>query len=558
MSFPLKYLELHLDNYQMEQAEALLARKAFLSLNKIERNLWSGLLETDQEYETEIKLVNGKVNNYSCDCIPFRKNKTCAHVVATLIMLRHKVDSVQEEVVKQKKEKKHKLSTAQILKSVPPDYLLKFVKEYAKKNRNFALDLKTKFAFLVPGNEDADRYEQILSSAISMHKTKNGLINKRGIKQVDLVCQELLTQSEDQIAVKRYTEAFPILSAILFKIPPSIKYDEESYLEDVYLKAFELLNQILKEDISPAFKRNIFDFLSQELPLWSIFENNLEVEFFNVLHKIATDISVSQIVYDLIEEWQKDIPLSKQNRVNVLVLKINLLEKEGKSKEAKALIEDNLSNPSILYIAVEEAKKQNDWQKIEQIGLSSLNKLETHADKSFIHDLLFEASRNLNKPEKFQHFGILRFLESFDFKYIDQMVAAKPKSSDTVYDAIMIGLEKQTYSKSKRNAIAEIYFRRKEIKELFNYIEKLGSLELLQIYDQNFLPKRKKKIYALYQYLVSEYLDHHLGRVPAQKISALILHLKKIGAHDLSYDLTSMIKDKYAERHSLMDEIQFL
>jgi len=558
MSFPLKFLELHLDNQQMEQAETLLARKAFLSLTKVERNLWSGMLLTDQEYETEIKLVNGKVNNFSCDCIPFRKNKTCAHVVATLIMLRHKVDSVKEEVVKQKKETKHKLSTAQILKSVPAEFLLKFVKEYAKKNRNFALDLKTKFASLVPGVEDSDRYTQILSSAISMHKTKNGLINKRGVKQVELVCQELLSQAEDKIALKRYTEAFPILSSILFKIPPSIKYDEESYLEDVYFKAFELVNQILQEDISPEFKRNIFDFLCQELPLWSIFENNLEADFFNVLQKIAVDISESKIVYQLLEEWLQDIPLSKQNRVNVMVLKINLLEKEGKTKEAKALIEENLSNPSILYIAVEEAKKKNDWQKIEQIGRSSLHKLESHEDRSFIHDLLFEASKNLNKPKEFQYYGVIRFLESFDFKYIDQMIAANPMAQDQIFNSIMIGLEKQTYSKSKRNAIAEIHFRRKETKELFNYIEKLASLELLQIYDQNFLPKRKKKIYSLYQFLVSEYLDHHLGRVPAQKISALIVHLKKIGAHDLAYDLTAMIKDKYAERHSLMDEIQFL
>ncbi len=558
MSFPLKYLELHLDNHQLEQAEALLAQKAFLSLTKIERNLWSGMLLTDQEYETEIKLVNGKVNNFSCDCIPFRKNKTCTHVVATLLMLRHKIDSIQEEVVQQKKETKHKLSTAQILKSVPPDSLLLFVKEYAKKHRNFALDLKTKFASLVPGNEDSDRYDQILSSALSMHKSKNGIINKRGVKQIEIVCQELLSQSEDQIALKRYTEAYPILSAILFKIPPSIKYDDESYLNDIYYKAFELLNQILLQDISPAFKRNIFEFISQELPLWSIFENNLEAEYFNVLQKLAIDISETDIIYELLEEWQQDIPLSKKNRVNVLVLKINLLEKEGKSKEAQALIDENLSNPSILYIAVEEAKKQNDWPKIEQIGKASLSKLEKHEDRSFIHNLLFEASRNLNKPKDFQHYGILRFLESFDFRYIDEMVDAKPDSADLIYDSVMIGLEKQTYSKSKRNAIAEIHFRRKEIKELFNYIEKLGSLELLQSFDQNFLPKRKKKIYSLYKYLVSEYLDNHLGRVPAQKISSLIHHLKKIAAHDLAYDLMAMIKEKYAERHSLMDEIQLL
>lgn len=557
MNYPLEYIELYVDDKLIELAEKLLAKGSSFNLMQIERNLWSAFIKLEKEYETEIKLVNKKVNRYSCECDAFSKDKICPHIVATLFKLREKLS--EKKVPEKKVKSRSKLNTNIILSEVNHQDLVKFVKEYAKKNRNFALDLKTKFASSMPGTEHADTYDQLLASAFSMYKNKDGGVNQRGLKQLASVFTELISQAEDYLALKRYTEAYPILQSVLYKAPLLIKYDKEENMSFIFLQVLGLVEKIITQDISPEFKRNIFNFLIEDIPLRSIFEFNLETEYLKILLDLGMMISETEIIYENIEEWKKTIQLSKHNLANILVLNVKLLEKEKKFKEAEKMIDENLANPSILFIAIEEAKKNGDWKKIKQISLTSLNKVENARHKGMIHDVLFEAACNLENESDKEKYAIIRFLESYDFKYIDALIEDNSTEYATkLYSNLIDSLEQQTYSKSKRNSIAEIYFRNGDSKSLFAYIKKLGSLELIQMFDQRLLPKKKRQIYPLYKHLILNYLSNHLGRVPAQKIASLIQHLKSIGAHDLAYDITGFLKDEYAERHSLMDEISFL
>ncbi len=559
MNFPLEYIELYIQDSQIEMAENMLATGAPLTLMEVERNLWAGYLKIEKEYETEIKLVNKKVNRYSCECDTFKKEKLCTHIVASLLSLRQHLTQGDQKKKKEKSSRPNRLNTNVILKTVAHEDLVKFVKDYAKKNRNFALDLKTKFASQIPGTESADAYVQLLNSAISMYKNKDGNINSRGLKQIVQVCSELLKQAEDNLALKRYTEAYPIIQAILFKIPIFVKFDEEHLLEDIYITCIELIESIIAKDISPSFKKEIFNFLIEDIPTRSIFENKLEIPYLKTLLSLGILISETSSLYPMLEEWKSTIPLSKSNLVNLLVLNINLLERDNKKEEAQILIEENLSQSSILFIAIEEAKKNDDWKKIRQISLSSLKKVTNVENKEIIHDLLYESAIKLNLEDEVNKYAIIRFLESYDFKYIEKLSESLDESStEALYNDLLVRLNEQTYSKSKRNSIAEIYFRTGNLKTLFEYIEKLGSLELIHLFDERLLPKRKRKVYSLYKKLVINYLNNHLGRVPAQKIAKIIQHLKAIGAHDLVYDLTGLLKNEYAERHSLMDEINFL
>ena len=557
MNFPIEYIELYVEDGLIELAENLLAKNSALNLLQVEKNLWSAFIKLDKEYETEVKLVNKKVNRYSCDCETYSKKGICPHIVATLLKLREKITS--EKKVEVKARRKTKLNTNIILSEVSHEDLVKFVKEYAKKNRNFALDLKTKFASQVPGTEHSDVYNQLLTSAITIYKNKDGAVNQRGLKQITQVLEELIKQADDYLALKRYTESYPILQSVLNKVPLLIKYDVDGILLRIYRKTFALVQEIIKKDVSPQFKKNIFSFLIEDIPIRSVFDNYLETELLTTLLDLSLLISETNSLYASLEDWKTNLPLNKSNLVNILVLNIKLLEKENKHKEAQQLIDDNLSEPSILFIALAEAKKQGDWNKINQIALSSLKKVNNIEHRSLIHDVLFDAACELKHKKDIQKYGTLRFLEAYDFKFIDSVIEGKSEAYiKELYLDLIEQLQAQTYSKSKRNSIAEIYFRLGDIKALFAYIEKLGSLELIQIFDQRLLPKKKRQVYPLYKKLVLNYLNNHLGRIPAQKIASLIQHLKSIGAHDLVYDLTSLLKDEYSERHSLMDEISFL
>ena len=62
-------------------------------------------------------------------------------------------------------------------------------------------------------------------------------------------------------------------------------------------------------------------------------------------------------------------------------------------------------------------------------------------------------------------------------------------------------------------------------------------------------------IFDIYQQILNQYLNNHLGRTPSVKIRTVIAHLHEHEKHEVASQLVQAFRDQYAERHSLMEEL---
>ena len=101
--------------------------------------------------------------------------------------------------------------------------------------------------------------------------------------------------------------------------------------------------------------------------------------------------------------------------------------------------------------------------------------------------------------------------------------------------------------------ITKFYTITEKWPELLHYISTIQSLETLQRYDKYLYKHQKSNLILLYQYLISNYLDEHIGDNAAQYIESLFQHFKNNGMLDVAKDMSAYLKDKYGYRTTIAE-----
>ncbi|NJK83459.1 MAG: hypothetical protein HC912_06190 [Saprospiraceae bacterium] len=57
--------------------------------------------------------------------------------------------------------------------------------------------------------------------------------------------------------------------------------------------------------------------------------------------------------------------------------------------------------------------------------------------------------------------------------------------------------------------------------------------------------------------MLEDYIKHHVGRVPSKKVKLKLEHLFQIGATQIATELIKKFRDEYADRQSLMKELEY-
>ena len=94
MNFPLKNIELHLEETALLIGEKLFEKGKVEGLHETERNLWLAEVERN---EVEVQISPGKVKAITCECNVFKTNKICGHIAATLFALRKLLTTQKEK-----------------------------------------------------------------------------------------------------------------------------------------------------------------------------------------------------------------------------------------------------------------------------------------------------------------------------------------------------------------------------------------------------------------------------------------------------------------------------
>lgn len=563
MNFLLQNIELHIDDSFIEVAERLIEKQSVSNLYESEKNLWLAIVKEGKSYEVEIQLTAKRIKAVSCECATYKAQKICAHITSALLLVRKRYNdrAAAAKLKKPVKRNYHipsKLTTNTILQQVSHEDLIIFVKSFARNHRNFSIALKTQFARKIDLIDNKQKYKDLLESIINAHKSVKKTVTQRGIKQVQTIIHKLLLQIDDAIALDNFSEAFAILEAIFNRFSPLLLPAEDVILDDslaIISKCIDLVREIRSKDIAPSLREEIWHSMLEESFKSFYLHQNIETDFFKLLLEQIDDADKTNTLLEKTKVQLNRTDISQQNRVNIIGLQLSLHEKEGNMEAAEVLINENLSNPIVLLIALNQATEKNQFDRAKKLAHKGLSITDSRLIISQLEQVLLNIALQEADEDTVIKYAKSQFLYTHNLKYYDILKATK-EGHPLLHQKLIEIMNKQPYSLQKRDTIAALYYQENQISQLIDYMESIGSLDLIQNYDTKLIKTHKKKIYALYEKILTTYLKNHIGRIPALRISKALQHIRNIAAHDLADRLIKQFRNNYAERHTLMEVLK--
>lgn len=557
MNFPLRYLENHLAEQWLLRGEELLESGAVEILSEAERHLWMARVDG---CEVEVQISPSKVQAYTCDCPGYRREKGCGHIAAALLALRSRL--LSEKPPKPPKEKPsagpQKLTIPGLLHHIRPEELAEFVRDYARQNRAFALALKARFTASLPLSDKRRQYQELLEAAISTVRNKNDQVNLRSGQQLLQVTRELLHQATEALDHGALDEASLLLTSILEKMGPVSRKvtGKDKRLQDELSRAFSLLDQLLRLKPAPALQQGIWDFALAESRKFIFRKSDFQLKYFQLLARMATGLGKTEELLAFFEEQQKLLEVSDPNRTPLLILTHQLLSESGDTTRAQAHLLDHLGEPAFILYVVEEELAGGHWKKARFLAEKGLEISSDNKQSAKLEEHLLDLALREKDREAIIHLASARFLETKEIRYATHLKAYAGSAWPELATDLLAKLERQTWSIGKRDAIAQLLFLDKRFDDLFQYISRLQSLDLLSAYGPSWPAEQAEQAGQLYLEVIKSYLGNHLGRKPSQRVRELLERLREEGPAGLAESLLAQFKNEFSSRQSLMEELE--
>jgi hypothetical protein len=562
MNFLLQKLEAHLDEHSLLGGEELFAADAVERLAEVEKHLWLAWVEG---YEVEVQITPSRVVGGSCDCPRFAQEGRCEHLAAALLALRRKQaeSKAPPRPLSPKKTApaNRKLTTGLVLEHVSKEELIAFVREYARANRNFAIDLKARFASSVAHLDPREKYDQLLESTISAMRKADRSFTARGSQRVLSVLEELDQQAVQAIEEGNLTEAVSIAQSIIEKTVPILRKakGQEDKIRHYIHQAFDQLDRILRLGPAPALRQALWDYGMAEYSKLVYRSQGIDLLFFKFLLRCAQEPSQLERLMAVLEQQGEKYENEKRPEAPLLLLQLQALEKAGQHQAAQQLMEYNLSQPDVLRYAIGQAREKGQRPRVKALAITGLKLSPAPAWKAELQAMLLEMALADQEQPEINLYSLERFLDTLQFSYFEQARShADPARWPAQVEAVLQQLLEQPYSANRRNTIARILAEEGQLERLMAYAEEANSLDLLLQAGSYLLPAFPERLAVLHRQLLSDYVKNHLGRQTSRKVREVLTHLQEIGAASLADELIHGFRAAYPERHSLMEELSRL
>ncbi len=570
MNFEIKNIESFFPEKVVEQAEALLQEGLVQGIVYLEKKIWTMRvgesyeeLKGGQSFEVEIQLAGKKVKRGTCDCDFYQqnlssKNNHCKHIVAGLFALRKhllEIELAKQKAVRTTTSKHKRLTTISVLNSVDPEALKNFVRAYARTDKKFALSLKARFAHAVEVENDKKKYLQLLQAAFSAVITTKDKIRYNSLQQIQLVITDILDHVEDAIAMEHYSEASDILQALIIKLSPNIKRAEnhEDRILDLLNSAFSFLRNLIKKDLPPELKREIWQFCFEKFDGREHKKYGTNTHFLEFLLDLTTEKKDAKVLLEKIET-ELENTFDKKKRGVLLLFKMKLVNQFEKTS-LSAFIDENLEEPEVLLAAIKNSIEQKQYADAKHLALQGLDMQKNVKVRNELNDILLNIALKTQQIKDVTIYARKRFLVTYEFHYYQILKNTFNKGWKKEVKSLIELIEAQPFFPQKKNTLAKILADEKMYKDLIEFIKANRSLDLLEQYDAVLIDEFKSEVFELYEELLDGYLRNHLGRQTSIKIRDVFYHLKNIGAKKLVYKLAKNYREEYPERHTLMEEL---
>ncbi len=559
-NFPLADIELNIEDDIIEKAEQIESSSSFKSINEVEKNLWVARIDENNELiETEIQLSGSNVKSFTCECLIFKKDMICAHVAASLMVLRRRKvqDKEQKEALKIPKrevsEAPTKLTIPHILKRIETNQLIEFIADYARNDKQFALALKTRFTGDLMEGNFVEHYKSLIETTLKAAKNPKGKLTPKGWLQFFTLLDELKQKAEVYFKKGELNDSFELIKLSLPLIHRYLRsYDSpHTKLYRRQFLFFEILRGYSELLISPELSENIFNFMLAE------YTTNVKFKFSDMLFEwLIRNVYTNPELEKVLQVIENQVLVQRGNfdvQDRLMTQKIQMLQKNGRVEEASKMILSVSTSPEILLFAIQTAIDNGDLVLAKSLCMNGLDifKSSTIALDQ-IEELLLKIAENTRDTEGVLKYAEKRYLKTLQWEYF--LLLKEFGIAPARLKNIVQIIENLPYRIEKRDALAGIYFHEKQYDKLIEMIKNLQSLELLKRFGLELWKIDNDSGFELHKQIIYEYLFTHLGRPPAQRIRTILeSHIENKG-RTLSDLIITALKNDFPERYSLKEE----
>lgn len=521
------------------KGEELYEAGGVVEINKLDKSLFSFTVREGGNIEVEWLKPLSKNQKASCECDFFKIGKMCKHVVAALIAYKYEIAKTPEEKpeVEVQSKKFASLNINSILNNLTKEDLRSFVKAYAATDKKFATSFKVHFARKVDLQDNEKKYKSILDSIIRPVSSDKNPFKSSEVRQLLNVTDEFLSQADDAMALSQYYEALLLIKTSLVKLCYTLHYAPyaEQETEKAINAAHARLMEIAINNESVDLKNELIDFLVELVQL-------SYYPFINVKLNAVTILLFLNALPDHYEE----------------IFELQLKRKMGNEKQTVVI---NALKIMIEYATTKnygiDKKHQSLTDKIaaelfynemyEQLAEFAQYHKSGAKDTSlyYLHSLVIKNSKKIASE------AAAYFIENRDLRIVDLL---KQKSSEELFEKFRTLVSK---SKNKVAINPQIYMqyllKTSMLEDLMAFLEDKKDFRYLMQYDDVLLKVHPDKVISLYETMVEDFLNKHVGEQSLQFIDELIIHLNKIKATKVVNRIGMLIEMKFPHR-SRLDE----
>lgn len=546
----LKDFEHHISAATANTADDLLQAGSVKALREVEKHFWVATVEApDGTFEIEAMITPHKIKAFTCECWTEGRRLMCPHIAAALLKLRQFLEQKTEEnkvkAEKRAKTELNRITISNVLDSATPEALAEFVQEYSRRDRDFALALKTWFAATVSGTENpfALILDSVIPKTVSDKKAK-----EPDLRRVRQTLDDLIRQLDGAAEEHNFSTAFQIALTIVQKIAPFVAKLEDQKRASLLQQCehvFSRLAKLQELPVSPELKEAawtaVFDLACEEG-----YPGEMTTPVLIFLNREASNDDKFLIINELFDRTSSPVPPF------LLHLFVGALAKRGTPGTVIRVLEEYSAKPALIREAIDILAKTRQPEAAYGTGEYFLDKLPfTFGQRRDIERILSEIAQDTGDTDRQIKLLWRRFLQSSNFDYFREMKSI----SGTRWPAELKRRLSELRKQGNDGMTAVVLAAEGEKEELAQLLEKQDDIKQFQLYENLFLPEDREFVQNRYIGLMTSYLREHFGR----QASAFVReHLSGLLQKDESELVINVIREliaRFADRPSLPEEL---
>ena len=562
MQIPLSHFEQNIDETIFNRGLKYFKNGHVTSFEELSPGEFDAIVEGTEDYTVNLTVLNNNITDYSCTC-PYDYGSVCKHIVAVILHLQQEESGMKqpqkkEDTLKKPASKRKTVSEQvdEMLGSLSHDDIKSFIKEQCITDPAFRRSFLSGFLYKTT-TESPEKYREQVKNILRSAKSRDRFIKWSRTGMVGKAVNAMLDIAMRHVDSGNYLSACYICFPVAEEMVKALDYadDSDGDIGGNIETAFDILAAISTSEIPEEIRVYLLDQLLKHYKK-NIFSG---WDWQTYLLDIAVNLVKTEKEAGIILPLLRTHVHSEYESEQMTRLEYELIKKMKGEKEAGKFIEQNLDNTDLRRKAIEEAIKNNNFNKAKSLAHDGIK--NDSEDKPGLvkewYDWLLRISVKQQDREKIIEYARYLFIDGFRHDQ-DYYAILKHYTEASEWTGFVEGLIAEIRRKdhwSNIDMIGKIYIAEQWWERLLGLVSGTRHLPYIQHYEQYLSDKYPLELAELYEKGIIEYLKKMTGREHYKEACRYMRRMIKLGAGKRVNNLSANLRKEYPLRKALMDEL---